>query len=188
MTKYFSLTRLPVSMPTSGAAGYFLACELLVAAALALPCLAAQAQTLRPSGQLRTPGFEVSNPPNFGRSTGGQRQADFIVAVVNSEPVTNNEVRSKLIRAEQQLTQQGGVLPPRSELIRLVLERLIGDKAQLQMAKISGVRVDENSLDNAVLSVAQQNQISVEELRRRLAARRHRKLRQYAQSKSGGTP
>ena len=170
MTKYFSTSNPPVSVFASGAADGFLVCQLLVALALAVPCLVAQAQILRPSGQLRTPGFEASNPANAGRSSGGQRQADFIVAVVNSEPVTNNEVRSKLIRAEQQLSQQGAVLPPRSELARQVLERLISDKAQLQLAKTSGVRVDESALDNAVLSVAQQNQLSVEELRRRLTA------------------
>ncbi len=174
MTKYFSPSRLlvPITQPKASRIWALTpnSCKLLLAVALAVPSLVAQAQTLRPSGPLRTPGFEVSNPASFGRSAGGQRQADFIVAVVNSEPVTNNEVRSKLIRAEQQLTQQGAVLPPRGELARQVLERVISDKAQLQMAKTSGVRVDENSLDNAVLSVAQQNQISVEELRRRLVA------------------
>ncbi|MDB5966964.1 MAG: molecular chaperone SurA [Polaromonas sp.] len=79
-------------------------------------------------------------------------------------------MRSKLVRAEQQLTQQGAVLPPRSELVRQVLERIISDKAQLQLAKASGVRVEENAIDNAVQSVAQQNQLSVEELRRRMTA------------------
>ena len=170
MTNYFSPFHPPVCVPASVAAVSFLVCQLLVAVAFALPCLVVQAQTLKPSGQLRTPGFVASSPASSGRSASGQLQADFIVAVVNSEPVTNNEVRSKLLRAEQQLTQQGAVLPPRGELARQVLERLIGDKAQLQMARASGVRVDENSLDNAVLSVAQQNQMSVEELRRQLAA------------------
>ena len=170
MTKHYSSSHPTVSGSASGAAGCFSVCQLLVALTLAVPCLVAQAQTLRPSGQLRIPGFEASGSASFNRSASGQRQADFIVAVVNSEPVTNNEVRSKLIRAEQQLTQQGAVLPPRSELARQVLERLISDKAQLQMAKTLGVRVDESAVDNAALSVAQQNQMSVEELRRRLTA------------------
>jgi peptidyl-prolyl cis-trans isomerase SurA len=125
-----------------------------------------QAQTLRPSGQLRFSSPSVSAPGQ--RDSAGQLQADFIVAVVNSEPITNNDVRSKLLRAEQQLAQQGAVMPPRAELARQVLERVIGDKAQLQAAKSSGVRIDENAVAGAVETVAQQNQISVEELRRRL--------------------
>ncbi len=139
-------------------------CALL----LALPCLLVHAQTLRPStGPLRltTPPAAGGNPL-FGR----QRSADFIVAVVNSEPVTNSEVRNSVLRTEQQLTQAGTALPPRDELVRLVLERLISDKLQLQEARLSGLRIDEGAIDNAVLGVAQQNQLTVDELRRRLVA------------------
>lgn len=135
---------------------------------LVLSCTSAQAQTLRPStGPLRlsTPPSVASNPL-FGR----QRSADFIVAVVNSEPVTNNEVRNSLLRTEQQLTQAGTAMPPRDELARLVLERLISDKLQLQEARFSGLRIDESAINNAELGVAQQNQLTVDELRKRLAA------------------
>jgi peptidyl-prolyl cis-trans isomerase SurA len=137
---------------------------LLLALLMASTCL--HAQGLRPSGQLQ---FSTPAAPAAGQASSRTQQADFIVAVVNSEPVTNNEVRSKLLRAEQQLAQQGAVMPPRGELARQVLERVIGDKVQLQAAKVSGVRVDENAVAGAVESVAAQNQISVEELRRRLA-------------------
>ena len=136
-------------------------------ALLLLPTLMVQAQGLKPSLQLRTPELATVRGVNSGAGA-GQQAADYIVAVVNSEPITNNEVRAKLLRAEQQLTQQGAALPPRAELARQVMERLIGDKAQLQLARISGLRVDENAIENAVLGVARQNQISVEELRRRL--------------------
>ena len=135
---------------------------------LLMMVLPVQAQTLRPSGQLR---FSSPSVPALGQAgSAAQQQADFIVAVVNSEPITNNDVRSKMLRAEQQLTQQGAVMPPRAELIRQVLERVIGDKAQLQEAKVSGVRIDDNAVTGAVETVAQQNQMSVEELRRRLAS------------------
>ena len=150
------------SCPTIGLA------RPLVALLFALPCLLVQAQTLRPStGPLRlsTPPAAASNPL-FSR----QRSADYIVVIVNSEPVTNNEVRNSLLRTEQQLKQAGTAMPPREELARLVLERLISDKLQLQEARISGVRIDESAVDNAVQGVAQQNQLTVDELRKRLLA------------------
>jgi len=140
----------------------------LAAMLLVLPCMLAQAQTLRPSTEplrLTTPP-SVSSNPLFGR----QRSADYIVAVVNSEPVTNNELRNNLLRTEQQLTQAGAAIPPRDELTRLVLERLISDKLQLQEARFSGLRIDESAIDNAVQGVAQQNQLTVDELRKRLVA------------------
>ena len=103
--------------------------------------MAAQAQSLRPSTQLRPlPGAALA-------MTSGQRPADYIVAIVNSEPVTNSEVRLRMVRIEQQLTQQGAALPPRDELARQVLERLIGEHAQLQVARDNGVKVDEAAID-----------------------------------------
>ena len=129
----------------------------------ALPPVQAQSPGLRVSPQLRPP------QPAAAGSRANQ-PADFIVAIVNSEPITNNELRTKLIRTEQQMVQQGAPMPARNEMVRLVLERMIADKAQLQLAKTSGIRVDDNSLEAAVQSVARQNQISVDELRKRLAA------------------
>ena len=56
----------------------------------------------------------------------GTRQADFVVALVNSEPITNSELQTEVKRALQQLSQQRRPLPDKNELTRQVLERLIG--------------------------------------------------------------
>ncbi|MHB1249114.1 MAG: peptidylprolyl isomerase [Polaromonas sp.] len=138
--------------------------------ALALPMTGVLAQTLKPSSPLPL------SDPTLGTGTLGrlpaapQQPADFIVAVVNSEPITNSEVRIKLIRTEQQMLQQGAALPTRGELVRQILERLINDKVQLQLARESGVRVDDNAVEAGIQAVASQNQLSLEELRRRLKA------------------
>ncbi len=100
----------------------------------------------------------------------GPQQADYIVAVVNSEPITRSEMQQRVARAQVQLSQQGIALPSQEELARQVLERLIGEKAQLQMAGESGVRVEEDAIDQAEQNVARQNQIEVAELRRRVVA------------------
>lgn len=119
-------------------------------------------------------GLRVSPAPGLPRAAApadaGPRPADFIVAVVNSEPITNNEVRLRLVRYEQQLTQQGAALPPRIQLAREVVERLISERAQLHLARENGLRIDELAVDQAEQSVARQNQVDVAELRRRLVA------------------
>ena len=97
------------------------------------------------------------------------RQADYIVAVVNSEPITNNEVRQELQRVIQQLNQQGRPPANTQALARDVLESLISRKAQLQTARETGIRVDEAALDQAELGVARQNQLDLAGLRQRLA-------------------
>ncbi len=98
------------------------------------------------------------------------RPADFIVAVVNSEPITNNEVRARLARVQQQLAAERVTPPPRAELLQQILERLINERAQLQVARQTGIKVDEAAVDDAEQSVARQNGIDVAELRRRLAS------------------
>jgi peptidyl-prolyl cis-trans isomerase SurA len=97
-------------------------------------------------------------------------QADFIVAIVNSEPVTNNEVKTRLIRYERRLAGQGAALPSRIDLAREVLEDIIREKLQLKLAKESGIRIDERTIDTAVQTFATQNNISLAELKTRTSA------------------
>ena len=139
----------------------FLARAFALALAVLAASLPAAAQGLRATPQLGT-----------GRAApdSGPRAADYIVAVVNSEPITNNEVRTRMLRYEQQLAQQGSALPPRAQLAREVLERLITEKAQLQVARETGVRVDDALVDQAEQNIARQNGIAVPELRRRMAS------------------
>jgi len=136
----------------------------------------AAAQGLRPSGPAAAGGGlgrpatvpSITLPAADTPASNAPRQADFIVAVVNSEPITNNEVRARLARAEAQLAQQGGAMPPRDRLAREVLERLILERAQLQLARESGVKVDDFAVSQAEELVARQNSMSRDDLYRRL--------------------
>ena len=160
MTKHFSMfasagTSLSLSAPCAVNA-------LVVALFLLSPALPVSGQTLRlpgASGASTLPAAASSEP----------RPADFIVAVVNSEPITNNEVQTRLTRIEQQLSRQGSV-PPRNQLAREVLERLIVERAQLQLARTLSVRPEDAAVEQAVATVARQNQLSLDELKSRLAA------------------
>lgn len=111
----------------------------------------------------------AASPTLAGVSGSGQStQADFIVAVVNSEPITNNEVRREIQRVLQQLAQQRRTQPDVRLLAPEMLENLINVKAQLQLARDTGVRVEESAIDQAEQTIAQQNQLDIAELRRRV--------------------
>ena len=120
---------------------------LSVSLALALLASAGQAQTLRAPGTSGAAGSAKSQlggssvsralnatakpsapaaPANAARS--GLRSADYIVAVVNSGAVTNNEVRARMQRVAANIASQGGQMPPEGVLAREVLERLIVEK------------------------------------------------------------
>ena len=94
--------------------------------------------------------------------------ADFIVAVVNSEPITNSEVQREVQRQRKQLEMRNQSIPSAEELKRAVLDRLIAEKAQLQLAADTGVRVDEASVDQAEMAVANQSQLDIAEFRKRM--------------------
>ncbi|MCW5654769.1 peptidylprolyl isomerase [Hydrogenophaga sp.] len=146
----------------------FRACAALGLAALAalMWAVSAQAQGLRPSGQLNLSRVPVSPTPSAPTAQG---TADYIVALVNSEPVTNNEVRQRLVRVEQQIAQQGGAMPTRDQLARQVLEQIINERIQVQQATELGVTVSEADVTQAENSIAAQNQLTPEQFRRRLA-------------------
>ncbi|MEY4882202.1 MAG: hypothetical protein RIS34_56 [Pseudomonadota bacterium] len=122
----------------------------------------AQALRLQSSGTLAAPGVRATPT--------SQQAADFIVAVVNSEPITRHEVRAEMQRLAQQLNQQGRPQPAVDALTSEALERLIRNKAELQFARESGIRVSDADVNQAEQSVAAQNKLDQSELYRRLAA------------------
>lgn len=124
-----------------------------------------QAQGLKPSSRLQGSSAQVATERSKAPIS-----ADYIVAVVNSEPITNHEVRTRLARAQEQLQRGGAPLPPEPELAKEVLELLIQEKAQLQIAAESGIRIESAAVDEAEASIARQNQISVAQMHERLSA------------------
>lgn len=138
----------------------------LVLILVAMTCLPAWSQGLRSPGTPATSSALV--PPVAAVLVPGTRAADFIVAVVNAEPITNLQVSAEVERIRRQLTAQRQPLPEARELARRVLDQLISERIQLQLAREQGIKIDEPSIDQAEQSVASQNQMTVEQLRRQL--------------------
>ncbi|WP_019429905.1 peptidylprolyl isomerase [Limnohabitans sp. Rim47] len=97
------------------------------------------------------------------------RQADFIVAVVNSEPITNRDVQVLRQRLASEAAARGGAQPDTNELNRLAVEQLINEKAQLQQARDAGIKIEDEAIEQAELNVAASNQLTREEMHKRLA-------------------
>lgn len=92
-------------------------------------------------------------------------EADRIVAVVGDEVVTHVELRTRLAAALKQLQKQGTPLPPQDVLERQMLERLIMERVQLQYARDSGMRVDDNQLEQAIGRIAAGNNMTLPQFR-----------------------
>lgn len=95
---------------------------------------------------------------------------DFIVAVVDSIPVTNHDVVTRVPLLREQLKQSGRPIPEGDALLRAALERLIVEKALLQHANEAGIVIDDDAVDQAEQRQAAQAQVSVEVLRQKAKA------------------
>ncbi|HYE34710.1 peptidylprolyl isomerase [Methylocaldum sp.] len=93
---------------------------------------------------------------------------DRIVAVVEDGVILESELRQKVESIKSSLRQNNTQLPPDEILARQVLERLIVDKIQVQLAEKAGIRIDDETLRQAVQQIAQRNNMSLEEFRRSL--------------------
>lgn len=93
---------------------------------------------------------------------------DAIVAVVNTDVITLNELEERVRLVEQRMKRQNMQVPPRDLLQKQMLERMIVNRAQMQLARESGIRIDDILLDRAVARIAEQNSLSVQEFRDQL--------------------
>ena len=108
---------------------------------------------------------------NAWAQTSNTRSQNFIVAVVDAEPITNVDVNVRAQQIQRQLSQQGKPAPNVSQLQQDALNKLIDEKALLQYAKESGVTIDEESLLQAEQRLAAQRQLpSVEALHKSVKA------------------
>ena len=92
-------------------------------------------------------------------------ELDRVVAIVNDDIISRSELDARLGRVREQLRQSGTAPPPPDALRRQVLERLILRRLQLQIARNSGMRVDDESLNRTILRIAEQNELTLREFR-----------------------
>jgi len=93
---------------------------------------------------------------------------DFIVAVVDSVPITNHDVSLRAPQLRDQLKQQGRSVPEGDALLKATLERLIVEKALLQHAKDVGVSIEDEAVNQAEQRLAVQSQLSLTALHRKV--------------------
>src|SRR5690606_35833370 len=108
-----------------------------------------------------------SAPPAWAQRSGGQ-PIDRVIAIVNQEAITARELASRVAIVQKQYRDQNRVPPDEDTLSRQVLEQMILARAQAQYAKEVGILPSPPEMDRAVAEVAQQNGMSVQELREQL--------------------
>ncbi|WP_296951028.1 peptidylprolyl isomerase [uncultured Massilia sp.] len=90
---------------------------------------------------------------------------DSVYVVVNDEVITKREVDNRVNEITHRLQAQQAQLPAPDDLRRQVVEAMITERAQLQLAKEMGVRVSDTELDRAIGRIAENQKMSVQDMR-----------------------
>ncbi|SEM60722.1 SurA N-terminal domain-containing protein [Halomonas caseinilytica] len=88
---------------------------------------------------------------------------DRIVAVVNEGAIMNSQLEGRVARTRAQLESQGMQMPPDDVLRQRVLDRLVVEEIQLQMAREANLSVDDTELNRQVRAIAQNNGMTLEQ-------------------------
>jgi len=104
-------------------------------------------------------------------STAQQSQPiERIAAVVDEDVILQSELDLAMRNITSQYAGREDQLPPRAVLERQVLERLVLTRLQVARAKGNGIRVSDQEINQAAATIAQQNNLTVDGLRERLAS------------------
>lgn len=90
---------------------------------------------------------------------------DRIVAVVDQSVITEQELLDRTKSVKAQIEKKGGELPSEKVLQKQILERLIVDSLQLQLAAQTGIKVDNEQLDKTIDRIAEQNKLTLDEFK-----------------------
>ena len=97
------------------------------------------------------------------------KEIDHIVAVANDDVITHVELEKRVRLIKQQLQQRQAKLPPDDVLSKQILEQLIIERLQLQLAEQVGIRVDDETINQVINNIAQENKFTLDQFREVLA-------------------
>lgn len=108
--------------------------------------------------------------PSSIAATGKEQPLDRIAAIVDDNVITVNQLNRQVEQIRNQIRAQNTMLPPSNILLKQVLEREIIKQLQLQMARNTGIFIDDNALNNTIENIAAQNRMDIRQFRDTLAS------------------
>ena len=127
--------------------------------------------TMDPSGYSSSqPEFVVAPDfvPDLIPNTTEQRQQyplNRMVAIANNDVILSSELQDAMDEIVRQLNEKGTPVPEQAVLVKQVLERLVVDSLQLQIANDNGITVSDSMLNSEIQDLAKENGVTLTEFR-----------------------
>jgi peptidyl-prolyl cis-trans isomerase SurA len=145
--------------------------QLKLAAVLLCTLAAGQAAAQGPATPAAKPAPAAAAKPSGGflpPASSSAHVIDSIAVVVNDDVITKNEIASRVRTIEGRMKAGNAPMPEAADLQRQVVEAMIVERAQMQLAKEMGVKVDDQQLDRAIARIAEQQKMSLQDMRNQM--------------------
>jgi peptidyl-prolyl cis-trans isomerase SurA len=88
---------------------------------------------------------------------------DKVIAVVDDDVVLQSELDQRLIAVYAQIQKAGTQAPPQDILIQQVLDRLISERLQLNIAYSAGVRISDEEVNQTIGRIVQNGKMTMDQ-------------------------
>ncbi|MFB0962676.1 MAG: peptidylprolyl isomerase [Pseudomonas sp.] len=105
-----------------------------------------------------------------GHLSAAVQPLDRVAAIVDNDVVMYSQYQTRLKEVQQTIAKRGVQAPAEDALRQQVMERLIIDAIQLQIAERSGIRVSDEELNASMATIAERNGLTQQEFVQALAA------------------
>jgi peptidyl-prolyl cis-trans isomerase SurA len=90
---------------------------------------------------------------------------DRVAAQINNDIIMESEVRERIDVVKMQMLDAGRPLPPEHILKQQIMEQLILEELQMQMAQRAGIRISDRELNESVANIAKKSGMSLEQFK-----------------------
>jgi len=109
-------------------------------------------------------------PSMAGAAPSPTTDIDRIVVIVNNDVITQSELADRLTQTKKQLALEKIKIPPDDILRKQLLDRMVLERLELQLAAQTGIHVSDADVDRAFETLAQRNKLSVGDFRKAMTS------------------
>jgi peptidyl-prolyl cis-trans isomerase SurA len=147
---------------------FYIPLLILLQLALAFPALAQDADDMISAPSVTAPDSRTDSGNTAQEADTGARKhqpLNRIVAVVNDDIILSSQLDEAITDIVRQLQEKGTPVPEQAVLVKQVLERLVMETLQLDLAKANGITVDDGMLNEEAQQLAAKSNLTLTEFR-----------------------
>ena len=110
----------------------------------------------------------IVNNYGYSKPESGIKKLDRIIAIVDQDVITEKELQEKINSVMDNLKSQKIEIPTENVLRKQVIERLIANSTQIQLAYQTGLKISDAQVDKTIERIAEKNKLNVADFKKTL--------------------